>query len=142
MKDIEFKKQGGEVFHEDRLMQDIKMRLRLLRNGDYTVQIKRKQNLRSLPQNKLYHLWLRVIEEETGNSSSDLHELFKLKFLAPQTKVVMGEEIEAMPSTTTLSTIEFTEYLDKIKAFMADYGLHLPMPDEQGFQQMFEMYQK
>lgn len=69
---------------------------------------------RSLDQNAFYWLYLGVIEKETGNTATDLHELFKRKFLPPIPKKILGTEFKIPASTTTLNKAEFGEYLDKI----------------------------
>ena len=61
---------------------------------------------------------------QTGNESTDLHELFKRKFLPFQTKTVLGQEIRLTSTTTELSKFDFSEYLEKICAFV-----QIPIPD-------------
>lgn len=85
---------------------------------------------RSLSQNNFYHLYLGVIEQETGNSSNDLHEYFKRALLPPKFITVLGKEIKIPSSTTELSKIEFGEYLDKIVAMT---NVPLPDPELAGF---------
>lgn len=81
------------------------------------VEIELEKSKRSLDQNALYWLYLGIIENETGNLATDLHELFKRKFLPPIPKKLLGVEFKIPASTTTLSKSDFGEYLDKISAF-------------------------
>ncbi len=90
------------------------------------VDIEKKKNKRSLSQNAFYFLYLGVIENETGNTVDDLHELFKRKFLKPVEKTIMGENIRLPNSTKNLSKHEFSEYLDRICALT-----NVPIPDPQ-----------
>jgi hypothetical protein len=86
-------------------------------NGKKLVlEIEVDKKKRSLDQNAFYWLYLGVIEKESGNTASDLHELFKRKFLPPIPKKILGTEFRIPASTTTLNKTEFTEYLDKICA--------------------------
>lgn len=88
------------------------------------LDIDKKKNKRSLSQNAFYFLYLGVIENETGNTVDDLHELFKRKFLKPVEKTIMGQQIKLPNSTTNLSKHEFSEYLDRICALT-----NVPIPD-------------
>jgi hypothetical protein len=81
------------------------------------VEITDDKPKRSLDQNALYWVYLGVIEQETGNLATDLHELFKRKFLPPIPKKILGVDFKLPASTTELSKAEFGEYLDKISAF-------------------------
>lgn len=93
-----------------------------------TVKPYRKQ--RSNAQNRLYWMWLKEIEQETGNESEDMHFFFRIKFLEIIKREVMGVAATEARSTTSLDTKEFTEYLDKIDRFTAEtIGIVLPHPD-------------
>lgn len=89
------------------------------------IEIELEKAKRSLDQNALYWLYLGVIEKETGNLATDLHELFKRKFLPPIPKKILGVEFKLPNSTTDLSKADFGEYLDKISAFT-----EIPIPQE------------
>lgn len=86
---------------------------------------------RSGQQNKLYWLFLKVIENETGNLASDLHEFLKLKLLPKKFIVITGKEnaheVQIPVSTTDLSKSEFAEYIMKIEALV---GIPCPDPHE------------
>lgn len=94
------------------------------------LDIDRKKNVRSLSQNAYYWLYLGVIENETGNTASDLHDLFKRKFLPPQTKIILGNAIRLPSSTTNLSKHDFSEYMEKI---CAESGVPIPDPKLAGY---------
>ena len=42
---------------------------------------KENKEIRNAQQNRLYHKWLSIIAESSGNTSEALHELMKKKFL-------------------------------------------------------------
>ena len=91
-----------------------------------SVSVEKRKNTRSISQSRYYWLYLEVIENETGNTASDLHEFFKRKFLRPVTKKILGEEIKLPASTTNLTKSDFGDYLDKIAALTL-----VPIPDRE-----------
>lgn len=74
---------------------------------------------------------LPVISNETGHTSDDLHEIYKSKF-SPKRVVrdIDGREHVVPMSTSAMSTNEFTEYLDRIMAHAAEYGISIPPPEK------------
>lgn len=80
---------------------------------------------RSLDQNALYWVFLKEIEDYTGEISSDLHEFFKRKLLPPIPKKILGVEFKVPASTKELTKVEFGEYLDKVSALS---GVAIPEP--------------
>lgn len=96
---------------------------------DITIEIERTTGKRSLSQNAFYWLYLGVIERETGNLASDLHEFFKRKLLPPVPKKILGTEFKIPASTTRLNKHDFGEYLDKICAIT---GVPIPVIEEKG----------
>ena len=94
--------------------------------------LKERRN-RSNQQNKLY--WAVVVEilaEYFGYTAEELHSELKLKFNPIHSKL----DPEAMigGSTTKLSTLEFIEYMDKIKRWAAlEYNIYIPDANEVNF---------
>ncbi len=105
-------------------------RIQKLSVGKYTVTLSDTKPRRSTNQNNYYWLYLGIIEEETGNLASDIHEYAKRKFLPPRFITVKGETIKVPGSTTKLTKTEFGEYLDKISAWS---GITLPNPEDAGY---------
>jgi len=96
----------------------------------YTVEIKQKRTIRSLPQNRLYWLWITCIEAETGNNRIDLHEYFKSMFLIDEKICIFNTEIN-VKTTTHLDAKKFTEYLEKIQIFAStELSITLPDPED------------
>ena len=104
----------------------------------YDVSISQHRNKRSVPQNRLYFLWLNCISAETGNEVEDLHDYFKDHFLTRRV-VVFGEERNG-GTTTKLNTAEFTAFLDKVQQFAAGEGIILPNPEDLYFEQFYQQY--
>jgi len=86
------------------------------------------ENTRTMSQNRLYWLYLHVIERETGELATELHEFFKTQLLTPKFITFRGKEIQVYPSTTTMKKLEFSDYLEKICAMT-----NVPIPDTEAW---------
>lgn len=141
-------------FSEDADKRRLYAYLKLLKPKTYQLDIKVYNKNRSVSQNSYY--WgcvLEIISRDTGEVNKDrLHNLFKWKFsprieikIAPKTQMselfdqdtgeVFGEPQtvnELVPmDTSEMNTIEFEEYLENIRVFMAtEYGITIPLPDK------------
>lgn len=103
-----------------------------------TIILKQYRKIRSSPQNAYY--WCVVIPailamfRELGNDadSDDVHEFLKMRVgKLAQAYVLPGDKVlRALGSTTKLTTIEFEDYLTKCRAFAAEYGVIIPLPNE------------
>ena len=71
-----------------------------LKNGTYTVSIKRKVEPRTLSQNALMWLWFACIERETGTDKLDVHDYYCRKFLPRQ--ICMNGNIVSVISLVVL----------------------------------------
>ncbi len=101
------------------------------------VEIKEDKLTRSGAQNKLYWMWLNLIEKETGQPVKDyvengvlvkgLHTNFKRSILG-MIEYSDGEKKEQ--STKDLKVKAFTEYLERVDREMAEFGIILPRPDD------------
>lgn len=99
-------------------------------DGIKIVSIKDYKPNRSQNQNRLYWAIMKDVARETGHSTDELHELFKHKFLGHKESLVMGEKLDWVPSTTQLTTIEMTEYVERIVAFLAQSGITIALPSD------------
>ena len=94
------------------------------------VTVKKYKRQRSGQQNKYYWSALEIISKETGDDVDSLHTYFRRKFLAPVEKTVMGQKVLCLRSTTDLNTAEFVEYMDRIIAEVAPFGIAIPIPGD------------
>lgn len=99
-------------------------------NAGKWVRISYEPPVRSLSQHNYYWVYLGVVSRETGHTPDELHDWAKRKFLPKRFATVMGEEVELVPTTKTLSKAAFGEYLDRI---CAETGVPLPNPEEAGY---------
>jgi hypothetical protein len=102
-------------------------------NDDKTVfiQIERETGVRSRNQNSW--LWAGVykpIADATGHSENEIHEIMKRKFIKPQAVTWRGQEIKMPGSTTELDKIEFSDYVERIRAEVAPLGITIPDPHD------------
>ena len=113
-----------------------------LPDQQYIVTIEKKKVKRTVPQNKLYWLWINCIAKETGNEANDLHDYFGDKWLPKDQVQMFNNELHVRQrSTTQLTTVQFKEYLDKIQMFAsAELGLILPNPEDKFFDEMMDHY--
>lgn len=83
-----------------------------LNDSDVEVIVRKPKKIRSGRQNRYYFgVVLKLISESTGEDIEDLHNHFSFKWLSTQGK---SGKLMSRKSTALLSTIEFTDYLDKI----------------------------
>ena len=101
--------------------------LKSFEGREVDVIIRKHVKMRSINQNRLYWLYLKLIEDETGNDSNDMHEYFKRVCLPPRFIKVFDKEIKIPASTTKLNTKEFGDYIAKIEDMS---GVKCPNPEE------------
>jgi len=95
----------------------------------FEVVIREYKRNRSLEQNNLYWKWLEIIGNTLGYSKDDMHEAMMRLHLTPRIVEVNGETIEAY-STRTLKVREMSDYMTKIQAWAAEFGIALPVMEE------------
>jgi hypothetical protein len=101
------------------------------------IEIKEDKDSRSVKQNRLYWMWLKVIEDETGQPKVDfleggkwskgLHTRFKCDYLD---KEFYADGSMKIPSTKKLKVKDFAAYLERIDMEIAQLGIMLPRPDD------------
>lgn len=96
-----------------------------------TVEVKKYRKDRSLPQLKYYwSVIIRILSEDLGYEENETHELLKSLFLRRVVEL-RGKKYVIIRSTSSLSTDEFAEYIEKIKRWASiEAGIFLPEPNE------------
>lgn len=116
---------GRLVFDDKERFDRYKMRL----NGRVEVVVKPYRRRRTIPQNA--YLWAVVyglIADYTGMTQEEVHEAMKMMFRKKIVEV-KGRRIETVDSTADASTAEFSEYIERIKAFAGtELGIVIPEP--------------
>lgn len=105
---------------------------------DVRVRFTRRYNQRSTPQNSYY--WGVVITEITQRlrdlghqwlDEDDVHTMMKLRFNYEQIVSEEGEVLELPKSTSSLTTVEFIEYIDRVRQWAAGFlNIYIPDPNE------------
>lgn len=104
------------------------------------IEISSVKQKRSNLQNRYYWAVLNCISNETGNDKDALHEFFKHKFLDTLKYQLFGQFIYYKPSTTKLDKKQFTDYIEKIAVFVADFGIEIPRPESEYFEEFLKHY--
>ena len=129
------------IYNSDSLQGVIDYIKKLNPEKKYNVSITLKRQIRTVPQNRLYWLYLTCIEQETGMDKEDLHIFFKQKYLRKEDLTIGSETIPQTISTTKLTTAQFVDYTNKIVAFAsAELGIVLPDPADYMWEQFYEQY--
>ena len=91
------------------------------------VKFEKRGSKRSLPQNRYYHgvvvqmVMMGLREIGYCLSHDEVHFFLKQKFNPVQVPNKHGEAIELPGTTTELNKIEFSEYIERIAQFAAEY---------------------
>jgi hypothetical protein len=101
--------------------------LRSLEGKDVHVSVKVKKKIRSLNQNSFYWgVCIPILCDITGYTEEEIHEAMKIKFLMDNTR-----SIPTVKSTASLSTVEFEDYIEKIRQWAAqDLSCVIPDPNQ------------
>lgn len=93
--------------------------------------VNRRLDNRSMQANK--YLWgvvYETVSQCTGFTPEEVHEIFKKKFLSYR-KQYKGKSYLFTKSTANLNTLEFSEYVEKIKQFSAlELSCYIPEAGE------------
>jgi hypothetical protein len=119
------------------VLETIQLWLDTVRNGQYTIEMKKVVEKRSISQNRLMWLWFSAIADAWSDAigrvftRNDVHDAYCLMFLPIDTpKGRVGG------STSGLSIDDMSEFLEKVHADAADDGITLLNPEDK----MFELW--
>ena len=111
-------------------------------NGNYTIEMKRFGDKRSISQNKLMWLWFKAIADAWSEATckvftkDEVHDAYCQMFLPIDTpKGRVGG------STSGLSTEEMSEFLDRVNADASSDGIELLNPEDNFFEQWAAQYE-
>jgi len=112
----------------------------LLKNGTYTIEIKRVTEKRTVSQNALMWMWFACIERETGTPKQDVHDYYCRMFLRRWVGF-KDRNIEVVGETKKLNTEQMTEFLNKVQAdAQTELGITLPRPEDRFFQEFYSQF--
>ena len=109
------------------------------------VELTQKREKRTLNQNSLFHAWIRVFQEHTGEPSfEDCKRDVKRVILGVREVVnkFTGEVQTDDYRTSQMDTRQLSDFMQKFKAWAdTEFGCYLPTPDDIGFEDMIEQYE-
>ena len=107
----------------------------------YEVNITLKREIRTLPQNRLYWLYIACIADETGNSKEDIHDHIKRTCLKIEDLTIGRATITRTMSTTKLNTKMMADLINQVVIWASsDLGIVLPDPADYLWDQFYEKY--
>jgi hypothetical protein len=102
---------------------------------------KKKYGRRSVRENRYYFgVIIKLSCEYTGFSRIEMHNVFKGMFLK-RTIESKGKTFEIVMKSKELSTVEFEDYLSKIRMYMSsEHNVYLPLPNEVDYETLSTAY--
>ena len=98
-----------------------------LNNKNIELTLGKPSKKRSNQENRYY--WgvvLRLLSDQTGYTENEMHDALRLLFLRDNTKI-----IPTLLSTALLNTIQFEEYMSKIRIWAStELSVYIPEPNE------------
>jgi hypothetical protein len=90
---------------------------------------------RSNNQNRYYRgVVCQIIGDALGYTQDEAHDIFRAKFLSEEVERE-GFKFIVLRTTTRLSTIEFEEYLGKVREWASiELGIYIPLPNEASYE--------
>ena len=87
------------------------------------VEIKPYREPRNLEQNAAYWAAIHDVAQHVGYAPDDIHEIVKMKFLAPKEVELPDGSYRIVKSTTRLTKREMSDLIDQLHAWGASLGV-------------------
>lgn len=108
----------------------VRHHLSKLEGKPVTVDVNKIHYQRSNQQNRWYWKILEIVSNDTGHTEDELHRIFKGLFLPRNIVNLKGKEYSLAGSTTDLTKGQFVEYIERIRAEVAEMGIVIPDPED------------
>ena len=106
-----------------------------LEGKDVEIIVRKRKKNRSIPQNNYYFgVVVAIPAEHFGYTPDEMHESFKWMFLRRHAE---GKP-ETVRSTTSLTTVEFTSYVEQCRQWCAENKIYIPDPGEVDYDGKYE----
>lgn len=119
-------------------------RCEVLKKKKCSVVLTERITHRTVPQNALFHVWIKVFADSIGETDLERLKTDVKRHLLGRRMVTnrfSGIVEEDDYSTSQFNTKEMSEFMDKFKAFaMTDFGCYLPYEGDAGYKEMLEQY--
>ncbi len=103
--------------------------------SDYTVEVKKQKNNRSMMQNNYY--WkciVQVLAEELGYFNDEMHDTLKVKFASEWSSIEVNNKtigLQTVNSTARMNTKAFEIYTENIRIWaLSELNIRLMLPNE------------
>ena len=103
--------------------------------SDYTVEVKKQKNNRSMMQNNYY--WkciVQVLAEELGYFNDEMHDTLKVKFASEWSSIEVNNKtigLQTVNSTARMNTKAFEIYAETIRIWaLSELNIRLMLPNE------------
>lgn len=113
-------------------------------SGLYEISIKPRTRTRSLDQNAYYWVavvepftqWLREVYGDSRIDKEQAHEMLKVKCLGLSEKEIpnSSEKLSLIPQSKTLTVEEFTDYIERCAAWLAEFCNVIVVPSEEFYE--------
>ena len=103
--------------------------LKFLEGQEIELTVRKRYRSRGLKANAYLWVIYNYISEHTGYTPEEIHGLCKVMFLKG-TRNLWGKIYETVGSTAILDTLEFTNYIEKVKLW-ALQDLNITVPEAQ-----------
>lgn len=101
-----------------------------LPEGKYNIYIMEKEYRASVPQQRLFWMWMTCLEYWSGESRVKWHDHYCRLFLSPDQQ-----------STKQLSSVAMAHFLTQIQAdALMEWNVRLPSPDDEIYQEFILEY--
>ena len=94
--------------------QDLGRELMKLEDGEYLISWKKNRNIRSIPQNRLFHALCSVYAMYSGYTLEEIKDDFKRDCFYEIKFGKQGQEIKRLKETRGLDTAEFTRVVNQL----------------------------
>lgn len=133
-------KENGHVRDLTNIHKWIEAKLSLAKNGEYVLKFSKQSKPRSFSQNRLMWMWFNCISRETGTPEQDIHDYYCSLYLRKRVEYKDRMQ-EVVIGTSGLTTEQFSEFMDKVKADAAsELGIVLPLPSDLAFTEFEKEY--
>lgn len=109
-----------------------------------TIEVTEKRERRTLSQNALFHVWVKVVADHAGYASvEDCKRDVKRTLLGTREVVnrLTGEIGRDDYHTSGMTVAELSSLMDRMKAWaLADLGCYLPYYRDPGYEEMLRQY--
>lgn len=99
-------------------------------DGVYRVIVEPYKKDRTKAQNRLCHMWARIIGDEFGYTEKEMFSILKAKFLGVEEVFLAGFKFVQPKESRNLPVRDFINFLDNIQNFAIQNNIKLPIPQQ------------